>query len=120
MDGDDLADDTYLAVPPAAVARVVRDPARWQAWWPDLRLEVTRDRGRRGAHWAVSGALSGSAEIWLEPVGDGTVLHFYLRAGLSDEQRTRRALAWKRCVHALKDELEGRREAGTAVRRSRW
>lgn len=119
VDGQDLADDTFLAVAPAIVAPVVRDPASWRQWWPDLRLTVSLDRGRRGLHWSVAGALSGSAEIWLEPVGDGTVLHFYLRAGLSDEQRAARALGWKRCVHALKDALEGDRAAGTAARRSR-
>jgi hypothetical protein len=68
----------------------------------------------------VSGALTGTAEIWLEPVGDGTVLHFYLRTGLSDRGRAARATAWKRSVHAVKDELERGREPGTPVRRSRW
>jgi hypothetical protein len=120
VDGEDLADDTFIAAPPAAVARLVADPARWQAWWPDLTLVTERDRGPSGRHWRVSGALSGSAEIWLEPVGDGTVLHFYLRTALSDRARAARTIAWKRSVHAVKDELEDGREPGTPVRRSRW
>jgi hypothetical protein len=119
VDGDDLADDTFVAAAPAAVARLVADPRRWSLWWPDLGLTVARDRGRDGIQWTVSGALTGTAEIWLEPFGDGTVLHFYLRAGLSDVERAVRARGWKRCVHALKDELEAGREPGTPVRRSR-
>ena len=41
---------------------------------------MTRDRGVKGVQWAVRGALTGSMEIWLEPVGDGTVVHWFLRA----------------------------------------
>jgi hypothetical protein len=119
VDGEDLADDTYVAAPPPVLARAVSAPERWREWWPDLRLTVAQDRGAEGLRWQVTGALSGTAEVWLEPVGDGTVLHFYLRAGLSDRARRQRALAWKRSVHLLKDELERGRAAGTPVRRSR-
>ena len=53
-------------------------------------------------------------EIWLEPVGDGVVLHWYLRAdpltrdhaGRPRRERAR-VRRWKEQVHALKDELEG-------------
>ncbi len=113
VDGEDLADDTFLAVSPPVVARAVRDPARWRRWWPDLALTVTLDRGPEGLHWRLSGALRGTAEIWLEPYGDGTILHLYLRAGLSDRERAERTRAWKRAVHALKDELEAGRAPGT-------
>jgi hypothetical protein len=119
VDGEDLADDTYVAAPPTAVARAVAGPARWRDWWPDLRLSLQEDRGAEGLRWRVTGALTGTAEIWLEPVGDGTVVHFYLRTGLSDRARERRRLAWKRAVHGLKDELEAGRAVGTPVRRSR-
>ena len=119
MDGEDLADDTFVATPPAALAGAVHDPIRWRQWWPDLALTVAADRGRSGLQWRVGGGLRGTAEIWLEPVGDGTVVHFYLRAGLSDAERARRTLAWKRSVHALKDELEAGRPPGTPVGRSR-
>jgi hypothetical protein len=120
MDGDDLADDTFVAAPPAVVARIVADPGRWGVWWPDLELAVTLDRGVQGRQWRVGGALTGTAEIWLEPVGDGTVVHFYLRAALDDRARAARARSWKRSVHAVKDELEQGRAPGTPVRRSRW
>lgn len=76
----DLVDDTFVACDPATVAAVVADPRRWSAWWPDLRLTTTRDRGHKGMQWAVQGALVGTAEIWLEPWWDGVLLHFYLRA----------------------------------------
>jgi hypothetical protein len=113
VDGEDLADDTFIAVSPSVVARAVHNPARWRRWWPGLTLAVTLDRGLEGVHWQVSGGLQGTAEIWLEPYGDGTVVHFYLRAALSDRGRSERAREWKRSVHALKDELEGDRAPGT-------
>jgi hypothetical protein len=113
MQQDGLADDTFVAASPARVAAVVRDGAGWGAWWPGLRLRVSRDRRLEGVQWDVSGALSGTAEIWLEPVGDGTVVHFYLRAAMTDRERRRRALAWKRVVYRIKDDLEGDRAPGT-------
>jgi hypothetical protein len=119
VDGDDLADDTFVAVAPGVVAEQVHDPARWRSWWPDLSLTVVRDRGTEGVHWRVSGALEGTAEIWLEPVGDGTVVHFYLRAGLSDPARAARTVAWKRSVHRLKDQLEAGRAPGSPAAGSR-
>ena len=79
---------------------------------------MTRDRGIKGQQWAVRGALTGSMEIWLEPVGPGTVVHWFLRAdplegaragssrGL-DKERQRRVKAWKAHAFALKDRLEG-------------
>jgi hypothetical protein len=114
----DIADETYVGCPPALLAPVVADPATWAGWWPDLRLSVTRDRGIKGQQWAVRGALTGSMEIWLEPVGPGTVLHWFLRADPSetprprragglDRERRRRVKAWKVHAFALKDRLEG-------------
>jgi hypothetical protein len=126
----DLVDDTFLACVPAAVARVVADPARWAAWWPDLRLTTTRDRGLKGRQWTVQGSLVGTAEIWLEPWWDGVLLHHYLRADRADRasragaadgvaaarwavrERQRRARWWKSQVHRLKDELETGRRPG--------
>ena len=116
----DLIDETYLVVDRAVLAAQVHDPARWRAWWPDLTLSVFMDRGHDGIRWSVTGSLVGSAEIWLEPFGDGVLLHLYLRldpagrglpARASDRLRRRFALAWKVHVNALKDELEGGRAA---------
>jgi hypothetical protein len=79
--------------------------------------------------WAATGALVGSCEIWLEPVGDGVVAHTYVRAdatapGSDTEPVT---LPWRAAVrelhrrarHAkavgwrLKDSLEAGRAPGT-------
>jgi len=115
----DIADDTFVVASPAAVAEVVRDPASWPAWWPDLAPTVTRDRGLAGLHWSVRGAVQGSMEIWLEPWGDGVVLHWYLRAAPArvvrrlERERAARVLRWKEQVHSLKDRLEAGREPGS-------
>jgi hypothetical protein len=133
----DLVDETFVVVDRAVLAAVVADPARWRAWWPDLVLTVFMDRGLDGMRWSVAGAWVGSLEIWLEPVGDGVLLHHYARldrpgpdrpgdavAGAGSDltprarrrdarARSRLARAWKRTVWALKDELEVGREVGT-------
>ena len=134
MPAIDLADDTYLACDPDLVAARVHEPDRWALWWPGLRLTVTRDRGRKGLQWVARSSVPaartrpaarawrgrpvrwvGSLEVWLEPWGQGTVVHHYQRldpepGGISprtaDRLRAARARAWKRSVHALKDELE--------------
>ncbi len=122
--GVDLIDETFLVAAPAVVARVVRDPGRWRQWWPDLDLLVFQDRGEAGVRWNVRGALAGSMEVWLEPYGDGVILHYYLRCdpppgrilrppAVLREVR-RRAKRAKRVFWALKDELEAGRAPGTA------
>jgi hypothetical protein len=115
----DIADDTFVVASPAAVAELVRDPASWQVWWPDLAPTITRDRGLAGLQWSVRGAVQGSMEIWLEPWGDGVVVHWYLRAEPArvvrrpERERAERVLRWKKQVHALKDRLEAGREPGS-------
>jgi hypothetical protein len=126
----DLIDETFVVADPDAVAAVVADPRRWEAWWPDLRLTVFMDRGREGVRWSVAGRLVGSSEIWLEPFGDGVIVHYYLRcepaaprrhrlpdrprraARAGARLRHRRAIAWKRQVNSLKDEFEAGRLPG--------
>jgi hypothetical protein len=115
----DIADDTFVVAPRAVIAELVRDRACWPVWWPDLQLTVTADRGLKGVRWAVRGACVGSMEVWLEPWGDGVVVHWYLRAVPAravrrlDRERARRVLQWKERVLALKDRLEGGREPGS-------
>ena len=121
----DVADETFLAVPPKVVAAVFADPTAWRGFWPDLVLEVYADRGDEGLRWTVRGALVGTMEVWLEPVLDGTLLHYFLRADLpqrSDRARprarllrrelTRRQLAAKCLALELKVRLEDGRAIG--------
>jgi hypothetical protein len=72
--------------------------------------------------WTVRGALVGTMEVWLEPVLDGTVLHYFLRADLPPgpaarpgrlrREKTRRQLAAKAVALDLKAVLEGGRRPG--------
>lgn len=130
----DLVDETFIVVPPARLAAVVAERRRWQAWWPDLTLEIFMDRGDQGLRWSVTGALVGSAEVWVEPFGDGAILHYYLRADptaprtatqarslpdsprgrrAADRLRRRHALRWKASVWQLKREMERDRVPGS-------
>lgn len=118
----DVVDETFLAVPPKLVAAVFAEPAAWRRLWPDLDLRVYADRGDQGQRWTVSGALTGTMEVWLEPVLDGTLLHYFLRADLPAparprtlrRERTRRQLAAKAIALGLKSELENGRRPGVA------
>ena len=114
----ELADQTFVAAGRELLAAVVADPARWRAWWPDLSLTVSRDRGLKGCQWLVAGTATGTAEIYLEPWQDGTVVHLFLRLDrpVSPSPTLReRTLRWKRTITRLKDELEGDRRPGTAA-----
>ena len=116
----ELSDATFIAVDRPTVAAVVGDSRRWPEWWPDLDLELRRDRGDKGRQWVLTGTVAGTAEIYLESWHDGTVVHLFLRLDLPPQRRAdpvregrRRTLGWKRTVHRLKDELEAGRAAGT-------
>lgn len=114
----DVLDDTFVRAP----ALTVRDRTGhlWQAWLPTLRLVVTEDRGVRGTRWAASirddPGTRGSAEVWLEPVPGGTVVHLYVRldspaAAGRGQRRARRVQdrvrrSWKRELHRFKDQQE--------------
>jgi hypothetical protein len=119
----DLVDETFLTVSPKLVAAVFAEPAAWRRYWPDLALRVYADRGDKGLRWTVDGALVGTMEVWLEPVLDGTLLHFFLRADLPPGRRprtardrsrelTRRQLAARAISLELKRELENGRRPG--------
>jgi hypothetical protein len=82
----DVIDSTWIPSLPAEVACDVTDPRNWARWWPELRLEVHEDRGEKGVRWLVpagsagrTAGLTGSAEVWLQPMFDGVVAHFFLR-----------------------------------------
>lgn len=121
-----VADETFVAASPAAVGRAVADRAGWRRWFPDLELEVVEDRAEKGVRWLVTGPLSGTMEIWLQPMMDGVVLHYFLHAeptGLSGTQRARtnlaamnhrRRVAGKRMAFEIKNTLEASRPVGVA------
>jgi hypothetical protein len=110
----DLAVDVFVVADPDRVAAAVHD--RWRRWWPDLRLTVVQDRAGEGMAWAVTGPVTGSAELWLEAVLDGVVVHWYLRGevahGSPERERARQRARWLEAVLALKDELEAGRAPG--------
>lgn len=131
----DLVDESFIAVNVEQLAQIVADPSRWKQWFPDLELTVFMDRGLKGIRWSVAGRYHGSTEIWLEEFGDGVIVHYYLRVdpvntstgqvepfeanptGWRKAAKARVAAAkrWKQNLWALKDELEGDREPGTAA-----
>jgi hypothetical protein len=117
----ELSDQAFVVAAAGVVAGVVADPRRWREWWPDLDLELSRDRGVKGCQWVLTGRVTGTAEIYLEPWHDGTVVHLFLRLDVPAAQARHpdrllraRTLSWKRSVTRLKDELEGERRPGTA------
>ncbi|WP_375488088.1 polyketide cyclase / dehydrase and lipid transport [uncultured Mycobacterium sp.] len=119
-----VADETFVAADAGRVGRAVADRASWQRWWPDLRLEVVEDRGDKGIRWAVTGALTGTMEIWLEPALDGVLLHFFLHAEPSGaaawqlarmnlpRMTHRRRVAAKKMAFEVKATLERSRPVG--------
>lgn len=113
----DLADDSFIVADRARTARRLRDPAVWAQCWPRLRLTPYHDRGDEGVRWYVIGELVGTAELWLERYRDGTLVHVFLRADPETGRRRARsrpyAVALKRMLFAVKDELERGREVGT-------
>jgi hypothetical protein len=124
----DVVDETFLAVPPERLAPEFADPAAWRRLWPDLDLRVFADRAEKGVRWSVVGdAWRGSMEVWLEAVGDGTVLHWFLRvdpvgATLTPRAATRQAVRRQRAAKALAFALKDRLEAGRppGVPPGRW
>ena len=120
-----VADQTFVAADPADVGRAVSDAASWRRWWPDLRLKVVEDRHDKGIRWAVTGALTGTMEVWLEPMLDGVILNYFLHAepagaaawqlARMDLAKTthRRRVAGKRMAFEVKMALERTRPVGT-------
>jgi hypothetical protein len=126
MNSIQIADEMYIGAEPARVGAAVGDPASWRRWWPDLRLEVIEDRAEKGVRWAVTGALTGTMEIWLEPSMDGVVLHYFLHAeptGVAAWQLAkmnlakinhRRRVAGKKMAFEVKTALERTRPVGVS------
>jgi hypothetical protein len=121
-----IADETYVAADPARIGAAVGDPANWRRWWPDLLLEVTEERGSQGVRWKVAGPLTGTMEIWLEPMLGGALLHYFLHAEPSGvpaarlaklnlaKMTHRRRVAGKKMAFEVKMTLERSRPVGVS------
>jgi hypothetical protein len=121
-----VADQTFVAADGAQVGAAVADRSNWRRWWPDLRLQVVEDRSEKGMRWAITGALTGTMEIWLEPSLDGVVLHYFLHAeptGVAAWQLAklnlakmthRRRVAGKKLAFEVKTTLERSRPVGVS------
>ena len=121
-----VADETFVAARPEAVGRAVGDRPSWRRWFPDLLLDVVEDRAEKGVRWTVAGSVTGTMEIWLEPVLDGVVLHYFLHAeptGAAPADLAkmdlpgmthRRRVAGKRMAFEVKTVLEADRPVGVA------
>ncbi len=126
MNSIQVADETFVAADGVTVGAAVADPASWRRWWPDLRLQVIEERGAQGIRWTVSGPLTGTMEIWLEPVLDGVLLHYFLHAepaGATARDLAKidlakvihnRRVAGKRMSFEIKRKLEAGRPVGVA------
>jgi hypothetical protein len=117
----DVVDETFVVAEPSVVADALRDPSLWRRLWPDLDATVFMDRGDEGVRLTVTGALVGSNEFWVEPWGDGAIVHYYLRADPPRPVSPRRAIRLREAhrvrvkagMNELKDRLEAGREPGT-------
>jgi hypothetical protein len=129
----DVIDETFVVADPGRVAERLHDPALWQRMFPGLTLTVFMDRGDQGLRFSVTGELVGSNELWVEPWGDGAIVHYYLRADLTRRgsatelrtgpprrlvrqairARTAHCARVKQVLNEVKDELEAGRAPGT-------
>jgi hypothetical protein len=113
MNSIQIADETFVCAAPDDVGAAIAESASWARWWPDLRLSVVEDRGPAGQRWTVTGALTGTMEVWLEPSFDGVILHYFLHAepsGASASQLAKMNLAKmnhrRRQGHGLRAEAD--------------
>jgi ribosome-associated toxin RatA of RatAB toxin-antitoxin module len=75
----DIIDEVFFVVAREVARAVLCDESRWAGWFPGLVLTPYDDRGLDGVRWHLAGELSGTAEVWLQEHGDGTIVHAYLR-----------------------------------------
>lgn len=123
MPSIDVIDVMYVVAAREVVRERFCDEAQWATWFPDLTLTASEARGPKGVRWNVTGALVGTAEVWLAEYGDGTIVHTYVRAEPAKRVGgSRRTQAWATRGYALplkahllvvKLALEAGRELGT-------
>lgn len=108
----DISDEVFAVADPAAIADHIKDSGRLRDWFPGVTLAVLEDRGVNGMRWTATGAVNGTAEIWIEPVMDGAVLHTFLRGEVSSPKAW--PLTVKKAAFSIKDALEAGRIVGSA------
>jgi hypothetical protein len=115
-----VLDETFVVATPDRLRVDWCDERTWARLLPGCTLECYDDRGLLGKRWHLRGRLTGTAEVWLESVPTGVIVHAYVRA---DPARTLRrgqvrrlhariADALKRHGFAVKDAAEAGRPAG--------
>lgn len=125
----DIVDETFVVASPAVLRTLWCDDAEWDKRFADITLRCYEDRGLSGKRWYITGTMVGSAEVWLEELADGVLVHVYIRADPAptfggaplkprQARRARRQL-WKRYARPLKrwgftvkDTAEGSRRPG--------
>lgn len=98
----DVADETYVAVPPDVLAPRLTAPALLAEWFPRLSVDVFMDRGEEGTRWSVTGEIDGSLEVWLESMARGTLVHWFVRGEPAATRRSTRGDVAQRYVALLK------------------
>ncbi|WP_370619140.1 hypothetical protein [Mumia sp. Pv 4-285] len=124
----DVIDQTYVAVPPRLLVDAMCSESAWSTVLPKIELRCFDDRGDLGRRWRVSGELDGTAEVWLEAMPEGTVVHVFLQADPADATTSTRAgrridrtyhERLKRWVTHVRDSLDVGRAVGDAPNRAR-
>lgn len=122
MNSVQIADETFVCADPTDVGRAVADVPSWRRWWPDLQLTSVEDRGPAGQRWTVAGKLTGTMEVWLQPMMDGVILHYFLHAepagdpGQLDLAKLnhQRRVAGKKMAFEVKTRMEAQRPVGVS------
>ena len=91
----DVIDETFLLAPVVELSAIFCDELAWKALGMDLHCYD--DRGVNGKRWTLSGKLTGTVEVWLEPSHDGVIVHVYLQA----DPRSRRSATRLRRLYAI-------------------
>ncbi|MHA3704505.1 polyketide cyclase / dehydrase and lipid transport [Jatrophihabitans sp. YIM 134969] len=121
-----VADETWIAAPPARVGQAVADPAVWEAFWPGLAPRLVEARGVEGVRLAVEEppgerhhGWHGTAELYVHPEFEGVLLFQFLRLDPAPGRRVparevrreqaRRSATGLAASWALKDRLEERK-----------
>ncbi len=114
-----VSDQMFIAAPGEIVAKAIAPKSRWRGWWPKLSVTVREDRGPKGLRWTIGGELDGTMEVWLEPMLDGVVVHYFVHAEPAaktpvDLVALNRAyrVSGKNMSFELKREIEAGRPAG--------